>query len=202
MPPGSAVWDDGCSKTQGRKNFNRKPRKASRCVPFLPTSLMACQWQSSQVRLACRLTSFHAPHCWTQQKSQLRVLKQDALYLRQTPRLQTAGPGVGLGGKQMLSTFPSFCHMGVTEPSPIPYPGNYRVTSPAPSQDTWHEFMLGSAPFPSSRSWCTGALSSMSLLHEIRCKSHGRSLSNNWNLLFYFFCMLSSWPARQGKAYA
>ena len=153
MPPGSAVWDDGCSKTQRRRNFNCKPRKASCCVPFLPTSLMACQGESSQVCLACRLTFFDTPLCWTQQKSQLRVLKQDALYLKQTPRLQTVGPGVGLGGRRMLST--SFCHMGVTEPSPTPYPGNYRVTSPAPSQDTWHEFMPGSALFPSSKSWCT-----------------------------------------------
>lgn len=157
MPPGSAVWDDGCSKTQGRTNFNCKPRKASCCVPFLPTRLMACQGESSQVHLACRLTFFHTPRCWTWQKSQLRVLKQNALYLRQTPRLQTVGPGVCLGGKRMLSTFPSFCHTGVTEILPTPYPGNYRVTSPAPSQDTWHEYMPGSTPFPNSRSWCTGA---------------------------------------------
>lgn len=34
---------------------------------------------------------------------------------------------MGVGGKWMLST-PPFCDMGVGEPPPTLYPGNYRVT--------------------------------------------------------------------------
>lgn len=79
------------------------------------------------------------------------------MYLRQTPRLQTVGPGVGMGGKQLLSNFPSFYFMGVTEPSSTPNPGNYKKTSPAPSQDTY-EFLTGSASFPAFRSWGTGQM--------------------------------------------
>lgn len=133
MPPGSAVWDDGCSKAQERISI-ANPEKHLLVPPSSPQtskekSFQAyCQRESFQVCLACMEDWSSIPF----NAGLSRNLSLSKTYLRKTPRLKTVGPGVGLGGKQWFSHFPSFCFMGVTELSSTPYPGNYRMTSPAP----------------------------------------------------------------------